>query len=124
MSWNILVVEDDDDVRAAVRDALRDVGYLVLTASNGAEGLDVLRRESARTRLVLLDLMMPGVNGWQFLEAKNQDPTITEIPVVIVTASRQAEAAKLHKVVGHVAKPFHLKSLLSKVKEICPAPPA
>jgi CheY-like chemotaxis protein len=80
----VLVVEDDADVRLELQELLTDEGYRVLVASNGREALSVL--EQVRPNLVLLDLMMPLVNGWDVMAAIATDPMLTDIPVVVLSA--------------------------------------
>jgi DNA-binding response OmpR family regulator len=116
-----LVVDDDIDIRDALSDVLRDEGYQVATAADGEQALHALRRETAD--LVLLDLMMPGVNGWQFLERKHQDAALEAVPVLIVSASTAQDATHLDKVVGRLTKPINLNTLLARVKELCPVRP-
>src|SRR3982074_3818832 len=87
---NILVVEDDPDIRAALTQILSDDGYAVATAANGQEAIDHLRRTSPPA-LILLDLMMPVMDGWQFRSHQKQDPALKSIPVVIVTADGSAQ---------------------------------
>jgi DNA-binding response OmpR family regulator len=114
----VLVVDDDVEIRAALSEVLRDEGYAVATAADGEQALVALRREPAD--LVLLDLMMPGVNGWQFLERKHKEAALEGVPVLIVSASNDQNATLLDKVVGRIPKPFNLEVLLARVREICP----
>src|SRR5262245_11415139 len=93
---SVLVVEDDNDIRDALTLILRDQGYQVDSASNGQEALDQLRRGSP-ANLIVLDLMMPVMDGWQFRHEQQRDPTLAGIPVVIVSAdgSVQHKAASI-----------------------------
>jgi|1185.fasta_scaffold00221_4 chemotaxis family two-component system sensor histidine kinase/response regulator PixL len=121
-SCRILVVEDDQDIRDAIAAALAEAGYSVRTAHDGGEALDALHRESsARIHLILLDLMMPRVNGWEFLQHKQKDRMICAIPVLVLTASTDTSATRLDKVVGKLTKPFELDALLDRVRALCPA---
>src|SRR5687768_645517 len=81
----ILVVEDDNDIRETVQQILELEGYQVFTAANGKEALDALEH-IPHPCLILLDLMMPVMNGWQFLEAKQRNAVISTLPVVVVSA--------------------------------------
>ncbi len=107
----ILVVDDEADVRSLLSRVLRDAGYVVDTAGDGAEALETLA--GSRPDLVLLDLMMPGVDGWGVLaELRKQ---ASPPPVVLVTAS--ADPASFGRgvregVAGYLAKPFRFKDLL------------
>ena len=82
----ILIVDDDSDVRKSLSDFLEDEGYTVTAASNGRNALDLMRA-GVRPAVILLDLMMPGMDGWDFRQAQLEDPAIASVPVVIVTAS-------------------------------------
>ena len=82
----ILVVDDDDDVRDAVADLLRDEGFHVETAENGRVALDLLRTDSAA--LIFLDLEMPEINGDAFIRIARDDQRLAAIPIVVITASR------------------------------------
>src|SRR5262245_30022682 len=90
---SVLIVEDDPDVLEAMCFILENAGYLVATATNGAEALDCLRTE-APPRLILLDLMMPIMDGWHFRSEQARDEKLAAIPVVILTgAGKMAEQA-------------------------------
>jgi CheY-like chemotaxis protein len=82
----ILVVEDDDDVRHSLREALRDEGYQTVEAANGVEALAYLRSGCPRPDVILLDLMLPQMDGWQFRAIQRGDRTLSSIPVVVLTA--------------------------------------
>jgi CheY-like chemotaxis protein len=111
----VLVVEDDEDVLDAVVTALSSRGYRVVTARDGARALTILAGVSVD--LILLDLTMPVMSGWEFLEAKCADPQLLGIPVVVVTAVgsviRDAEDPPWQEV---VEKPFRLQGLLDAVE--------
>ena len=121
---NILIVEDDLDILDALQSLLTDEGYTVFTASNGKEGLEKLKTIEVPC-LVLLDLMMPVMNGWEFLEAKKSDVVIATIPVIIVSALRAASALgyeatpTIKSPVGYLKKPVGLEQLLTLVQEYC-----
>src|SRR5215203_3497351 len=82
----ILVVEDNDDVREMMSITLQLEGHKVVTAANGRQALEVLQRGTDPC-MILLDLMMPVMNGWQFQEEVAKDPKLRDIPVVIVSAA-------------------------------------
>ncbi|HEY8279294.1 MAG TPA: response regulator [Bdellovibrionota bacterium] len=81
---SVLVVEDDSDVRSSLGEFLSEEGYHVETAANGKEAL--LQLEKHKPGLVLLDLMMPVMNGWEFLEHKNKTPELSDVPVLVLSA--------------------------------------
>lgn len=83
---NVLLVEDDPGITAALEDMLRDEGLEVATAGNGREALALLRG-GLRPSAILLDLMMPVMDGWDFRQEQLADPALKDIPVVVVTAS-------------------------------------
>jgi CheY-like chemotaxis protein len=83
----ILIVDDDTDVREVLGELLADEGYETRMCPNGRAALEMLRG-GARPRLILLDLMMPVMDGWQFRAEQLRDATLCDIPVVVMTASR------------------------------------
>jgi len=115
----ILVSDDDSDIREVVGEALEFAGYEVATAREGREGLALCR--SFRPTLILLDLMMPGMSGWEFRAAQQEDAALAKIPVVVVTALGQDPDIPVSAV---LAKPFRLDDLLAHVRRFAgePAP--
>jgi CheY-like chemotaxis protein len=123
MAWKcVLVVEDDADIRDTLRELLNLEGYQTLTASNGKEGLDLLRKVD-HPCLILLDLMMPIMNGWEFLEAieEGKGDTLTTIPIVIVSAAGDAARNVKDKAAGFIKKPVDLDRLIQTVNRYCQA---
>lgn len=112
----ILLVEDDFDVRETIREVLVDEGYDVLTAVDGAAALEMLRR-GARPFAILLDLMMAGMNGFQFRAAQLADVELAKIPVIVLTADRQVDkkASEL-AAAAYVQKPTQLEDLLAALR--------
>ena len=84
-SASVLLVDDDLGALSALADILSTEGYAVSTATNGREALDYLRH-SPSPRLIILDLVMPVMDGWQFLAAQKSDPNFSQLPVVVVSA--------------------------------------
>lgn len=113
----ILVVDDDVDVRDALAAALESEGYSVLSTASGAEALEVLRSR-AIARVILLDLMMPLMDGYEFRAQQQEDPTIAEIPVIVITAGASVATAELDGLTV-VHKPLDLSSLLSTIRQHC-----
>ena len=116
----ILIVDDDEDIRELLAELLREEGYRVVTAENGRAALARLRSAEAAPCLILLDLMMPVMNGFEFLEAFRSDPALASIPVAVVTAHgglRDEERAAL--AVPILAKPVPLPVLLEVVGRLC-----
>lgn len=119
MSECILVADDSLDVLEAMSMVLESAGYVVLTATDGKVALDRLRHGAAPS-LILLDLMMPGMNGWQFLDELRHDPSLTAIPVVIVSSgSYQAKEIECLGVAGYLKKPFDVSTLFATVEQYC-----
>ncbi len=107
----VLVVDDDEVTRQTVRDLLREEGYTVYTAGNGAVAVALLR-EIPKPCLILLDLMMPVLDGRGVMDALRADDVLTAIPIVVVTAARDIGD------VGHLPvlrKPFDLQALVTVV---------
>jgi CheY-like chemotaxis protein len=115
---SVLIVEDDDDVRGALAAFLEAEGYSVLEAADGAAGLRELRARSVC--LVLLDLWMPGMDGWEFRAEQLKDAALAEVPVVVITADHAAarRAAALG-VSGYMTKPIEFPRLLDYVARYC-----
>lgn len=112
----ILVVEDDADIRETIRLALELSGYTVFGAPNGKEGIELLS-SIPRPCVILLDLMMPVMNGWEFVAVLEKNKELSKIPVVIVTAYA-GQAGTIHTQ-GVINKPFDLDSLTQTVRKWC-----
>jgi CheY-like chemotaxis protein len=112
---HVLVVDDDDELRDAVADALRDAGLSVKTARNGREALDVMAKE-ALPAVILLDLMMPIMSGWEFRVAQLRDEKIRAIPIVVMSAVTDVRgAAEQLQADGFLMKPVELQTLIATV---------
>ena len=112
----VLVVEDDIDIRETVIDALLDEGYTAVGAVDGVAALQQLRRMESPPGLILLDLMMPRMNGMEFCAEKNADPRWSAVPVVILSADAQAvQRAKLCGAADCLRKPVKLDMLYATV---------
>ncbi len=116
----ILVVDDDDDTRNCVTSVLEGEGYEVLSARNGREALDLLVKR-APPDLVLLDLMMPVMSGWDVLDAIAKVPGLASLPIVVFTAA--GEPAAREQAIGKpvLRKPIDLDLLLDMVGKFCEA---
>jgi two-component system response regulator CpxR len=109
----VLIVEDDADIRELLSSVLALEGYPVVTAADGAEGLEQLR--AAHPALVLLDLMMPSMDGWEFRRLQMMDPTLAEVPTVILSGDGRLEAKAASLGTAFLRKPVDLDELLSVV---------
>jgi CheY-like chemotaxis protein len=118
----VLVVDDDPDVRDTIADVLGTEGYRVLEASEGKEALRVL--ELARPNLIILDMLMPVMNGRAFLEEQRRIPAVADIPVLVITAYGVAhEDADRLKTAGFLKKPMEIRELLQTVAHLTAGTP-
>jgi CheY-like chemotaxis protein len=117
----VLVVDDDADIRVALCELLEHEGYRTATAVNGEQALRFLT-SGERPCLVLLDLMMPVMDGWQFLEEQRKDPALASIPIVVVTAAGNRIGDRLDGITV-LEKPFKLGDVLIAVERNCERPP-
>jgi CheY-like chemotaxis protein len=120
---HILVVDDDDAIREALADLLADKGYDVSVAANGQQALEICRSRRAPD-LIFLDLMMPVMDGSEFIRAKDADPDLSHVPVCVMTAF--AASARIPATISFVLrKPLGSTDLFAVVKRFCePAPRA
>jgi len=107
---HVLVVDDDWDIRMAIAETLESEGYTVDTAIHGAQALERLRDH--RADLIVLDLMMPVMDGATFIAAKNRDSRVADIPIIVVTAAGRAD---VEGVAAVMRKPFLLDDFLDVV---------
>ena len=114
---NILVVEDNDDVREMMAITLELEGHDVSTATNGCDALTKLR-QGDRPCVILLDLMMPVMNGWEFRQEIENDPVLREVPVVIISAAT-AELIHTTTAAAYLPKPLNMDQLLHVVGGFC-----
>lgn len=112
---DVLLVEDDEAIRETLAEMLAEEGYRVSTAMHGAQALDHLT-EGLRPRLILLDLMMPVMDGWQLLRVLHASAELRGIPVIVVSAARDKipEGAR-----RYLPKPLDLDTLLAAVEHQC-----
>jgi len=112
----ILVVEDDRQILAIVSLLLEDEGYEIVTASDGRQALARLR-EGANPDLIILDLMLPSLDGWEFRAIQRADPELARIPVLVVSADASAKARAIDAT-SFLRKPFGVDDLLDRVRRI------
>lgn len=117
MKERVLVVEDDMDVRSGLVEVLQSEGYHVDTAENGQVALDLLAKLAELPQLILLDLMMPVMDGLSFLQLlkSHTNSNFNRIPVVITTASRNDGIRKTSGIAGFIGKPIDLDELFATV---------
>jgi CheY-like chemotaxis protein len=111
---HVLVVEDDPDLRDSLVEILESEGHGVLSAENGERALELLSWGEPPS-LIVLDLMMPVMNGWEFLEIIRRDARLKSVPVVVVTAARDA---KVEGASYCIEKPLILDKLLGLLKVV------
>lgn len=108
----ILIVDDDAGSRKALAEVLTDEGYTVATVADGAAGMTYLRR-GHKPRVILLDLMMPGVDGWDFRAEQKRDAAFAHIPVIAISA-----AGKLLDADHSLRKPIKIEALLNLLRTV------
>jgi CheY-like chemotaxis protein len=114
----ILIVDDDVDIRETLQELLEDRGFEVATAASGAEALWLLRAGRIRPSLILLDLMMPVLDGYGFLAEQRRDPTLAAVPVAVLSASHAIDLQRVGDGVPILRKPMSLHALLAAVDEL------
>jgi len=115
----ILVVDDEKDLVVMISTALKHNGYEVITANDGQEGLEKAKTE--KPDLIVLDLMLPRINGYKVCGLLKKDTRYAKIPIILLTAKANAEDIELGKKVGadaYVTKPYERETLLSKIEEL------
>jgi CheY-like chemotaxis protein len=111
---SVLLVEDDDLLRGAMKMVLQWEGYRVACARDGREALDLLRTAGPPS-LILLGVMMPVLDGREFRQEQQQDPALADIPVVVVSGT---DAREWPDASGHVRKPFQPEELLAAIRGV------
>jgi CheY-like chemotaxis protein len=113
----VLIVEDDEDLREMMAQLLTLEGYDAATVANGREALEYLHRASA-PNVILLDLMMPVMDGWEFRRQLEADPTLAPVPVIVLSALDQVRAVNIHAA-AFLKKPLDFDRLLDLVRTYC-----
>jgi CheY-like chemotaxis protein len=115
---NVLIVEDDPETAKALAEYLNSQGYRSMIATNGQEAIDVLRA-GERPCLILLDIMMPVKNGWDFRDEMLNEPELASIPVVVVTADISAVTRAMRLRLPLLKKPIDPGRLMTEVARHC-----
>jgi two-component system, chemotaxis family, chemotaxis protein CheY len=119
---NVLVVDDDSFIREMLEQLLEDEGYSVASAADGEEALSYLQQQQTPPCLILLDLMMPRMNGWEFRAAQRRDPLLAPIPVVTISAHADLLAtADPLDATAHFPKPIDMARLITTINRYCKA---
>jgi len=108
----ILIVDDDLDIREVLAETLEEQGFHVVTAPNGLDAIRLIRNMTTPPSIILLDLMMPIMDGYGFLEERQKDPLLSSIPVAIITAGHGVEHSRLANGSRIIPKPIDLPKLL------------
>ena len=117
---SILIVDDDRAIREMLIDTLHDEGYLSVGVGDGVEAMDYLRANANLPCLILLDLMMPRMDGWQFLSAQRSAQHLEPIPVVVLSARPDVEMqAHNLRVAGFIPKPIDFDLLFDAARRFC-----
>jgi CheY-like chemotaxis protein len=114
---HILSIDDQSDFRELLATFLAHEGYTILSAANGREALSYLRRSRLLPDLILLDIAMPVMSGWDFLREQQRDPLLSSIPVVLLTARDDFDHEAAACVIATLQKPINLDTLLATVRE-------
>jgi CheY-like chemotaxis protein len=116
----VMIVEDDRDVRDTIVEVLQDHGYRTLSGHNGAHGLEILHAATERPCVILLDIMMPVMDGRQFRASQREDSELAGIPVILLTAHGDVRRATDELGVdATLTKPVRLDTLLATVERFC-----
>ena len=118
MRRSVLIVDDDVDIREILAETLGEAGFDVATAANGRDALAVVRDLSVRPSVILLDLMMPIMDGYGFLEQRRLDPTLASIPVAILTAGHGIDRERIGDGIPIVRKPFETQHLVGILHDL------
>jgi CheY-like chemotaxis protein len=117
---HILIVDDDSAIREALTEILEDEGYQISIAPHGAAALEYLRQTPQRPNLILLDLMMPVMSGWEFRAEQQRDPDLAGIPVIVLSADRSLQVRSgAVPADAYVAKPVDLDPFLKLIGSYC-----
>jgi CheY-like chemotaxis protein len=119
MSGYILVVDDDRDIRDSLVELLTEHGFPALGAGNGVEALEILRTSASPPSLILLDLMMPVMDGRAFRERQLENPAWTAIPVIVISAYNDVEQQARALALDHMRKPLAMRPLIDAVRRHC-----
>lgn len=120
MACKVLVVEDDRDIRRNLQTLLQSEGYEVVLTENGKIALDYLSQNKEAPHLIILDLMMPVMDGFEFRKIQQGDPNLSKIPVIIMTADGHIqEKMKRTEAYASIRKPADIDTILKTVKQVC-----
>ncbi len=116
----ILVIEDEDDILNLIKIILNMEGYLTILAKDGEEGINALKNNKDIS-LIILDIKMPNMDGWEFLKTIKNNNDWKNIPIIVLTAYTQVsdiEKARKMGIDSYIAKPFSRENLIKEVKKV------
>jgi two-component system, chemotaxis family, chemotaxis protein CheY len=111
----VLIVDDDEDLRETFALSLQSTGFDILTAAHGKAALEVLRRHGDEVGLILLDVLMPVMNGWQFLEERSKSKELEDVPTIVLSAAAPSNPISSHAT-GFLSKPVTVEDLRRTVR--------
>jgi CheY-like chemotaxis protein len=114
----ILIVEDDADLREMMAQLLSLEGFQAATVANGSEALQYLHNGHMKPDVILLDLMMPVMDGWEFRRKQQADPAFADVPVIVLSALDQSRATDV-QAEAFLKKPLDFDRLLQLVRQYC-----
>lgn len=118
---NILIIDDSKDMRSLLKVILESKGYEANCSSNGEEALNILKSNAKLPDLILLDLRMPIMDGFEFLKRQRENPKLKDIPVVVMSGDDETESNELTTGSALLMKPFDLRSVIATVDKFSQA---
>jgi len=124
MPKKVMVVDDEPDILFTVGQVLETCGYEVIKAKDGKECIEILNQLGEKPDLVLLDIMMPEISGWDVAAKIKENPDWKEIPIVFLTAKGDTMSVGMGNLaaVDYIVKPFDIKDLKERVDKVCNRP--
>ena len=116
----VMIVDDDPDIRLSVKQILENSGYKVYSFENGRECMRALNESKKRPSLIILDIMMPEMSGWEIHRQLDSNPNLCEIPIVFLTGRTNETAKEMYNRYGteYIKKPFNIKDFKDCINRI------
>jgi CheY-like chemotaxis protein len=111
----VMIVDDDDDIRGVLGKIVADEGYAVVLARHGEEAVEILER-GIKPAVVLLDLMMPVMNGWRVIEFFRSSATLQSVPIILISAFENSAKTLASRTDAYLGKPISLDALLCTIE--------
>ncbi len=122
MTIKVMIVDDEKEILEITKRMLEKEGIQVITANNGREALEILKKE--KPDYIFLDIMMPEMDGWEVLRKIKEDPNLKDIPVAMLTVKPITESIEREEfekyIVDYVTKPFSKRDLIETIKQVYP----